>query len=47
MKLLLMITCLGDVIRPEAGKATVRLLRRLGHEVEFRDRPNVLRTANV
>ena len=30
-----MITCLGDVLRPEAGKATVRLLRRLGHEVEF------------
>ncbi len=30
-----MITCLGDVIRPEAGIATVRLLRRLGHEVEF------------
>ena len=30
-----MITCLGDVIRPEVGIATVRLLRRLGHEVEF------------
>src|SRR6188474_1398530 len=30
-----MITCLGDVLRPEAGKATVRLLRRLGHEIEF------------
>jgi L-lactate dehydrogenase complex protein LldE len=30
-----MITCLGDVLRPNAGKATVRLLRRLGHEVEF------------
>ncbi len=30
-----MITCLGDVIRPDAGKATVRLLRRLGHEVDF------------
>jgi L-lactate dehydrogenase complex protein LldE len=36
MKLSLMVTCLGDVLRPEAGKATVRLLRRLGHEVEFR-----------
>lgn len=35
MKIQLMITCLGDVLRPEAGKATVRLLRRLGHEVEF------------
>jgi L-lactate dehydrogenase complex protein LldE len=30
-----MITCLGDVLRPSAGRATVRLLRRLGHEVEF------------
>jgi L-lactate dehydrogenase complex protein LldE len=36
MKLLLMITCLGDVMRPGACVATVRLLRRLGHEVEFR-----------
>lgn len=35
MKLQLMITCLGDVLRPAAGQATVRLLRRLGHEVEF------------
>ncbi len=31
-----MITCLGDVMRPAAGKAVVTLLRRLGHEVEFR-----------
>src|SRR5205085_573992 len=30
-----MITCLGDVLRPEAGKATVRILRRLGHEIDF------------
>jgi L-lactate dehydrogenase complex protein LldE len=35
MKLSLMITCLGDVLRPETGKATVALLRRLGHEVDF------------
>jgi L-lactate dehydrogenase complex protein LldE len=35
MKISLMITCLGDVLRPETGKATVRLLRRLGHEVDF------------
>lgn len=33
-----MITCLGDVLRPEAGQATVRLLRRLGHEVTFPER---------
>jgi L-lactate dehydrogenase complex protein LldE len=30
-----MITCLGDVIRPGAGKAVVRILRRLGHSIEF------------
>src|SRR5262245_23818360 len=36
MKISLMITCLGDVMRPNAGKAVVNLLRRLGHEVEFR-----------
>jgi L-lactate dehydrogenase complex protein LldE len=35
MQLSLMITCLGDVLRPEAGKATVRLLEKLGHEVDF------------
>jgi len=35
VKFQLMITCLGDVLRPEAGKATVRLLRRLGHEIDF------------
>ncbi len=35
MKLSLFVTCLGDVLRPEVGRATVRLLRRLGHEVDF------------
>lgn len=35
MKLSLMATCLGDVLRPEAAKATVGLLRRLGHEIDF------------
>ena len=35
MKLSLMITCLGDVLRPAAGQATVRILRRLGHEIDF------------
>jgi L-lactate dehydrogenase complex protein LldE len=30
-----MVTCLGDVFFPEAGLATVRLLRRLGVEVDF------------
>lgn len=32
-----MVTCLGDVLRPEVGIATVRLLQRLGHEVAFSD----------
>ncbi len=36
VKISLMITCLADVMRPEAGKATVSLLRRLGHEIRFR-----------
>jgi L-lactate dehydrogenase complex protein LldE len=30
-----MITCLGDVLRPQAGLATVALLRRLGVTVHF------------
>ena len=35
MKVSLLITCLGDVFFPDAGVATVRLLRRLGVEVDF------------
>ncbi|HEY2837731.1 MAG TPA: (Fe-S)-binding protein [Pirellulales bacterium] len=35
MKISLFITCLSDVLRPEVGQATVRLLRRLGHEIDF------------
>jgi L-lactate dehydrogenase complex protein LldE len=35
MKVNLMITCLGDCLRPSAGKALVSLLQRLGHEVAF------------
>jgi L-lactate dehydrogenase complex protein LldE len=30
-----MITCLGDCIRPQAGQAAVRVLRRLGHTIDF------------
>jgi L-lactate dehydrogenase complex protein LldE len=30
-----MITCLGDCVRPQAGMAVVRILRRLGHELDF------------
>lgn len=30
-----MITCLGDCVRPDAGKAVVRILRRLGHTLDF------------
>ena len=36
MKISLFITCFNDTIFPETGRATVRLLERLGHEVEFR-----------
>ncbi len=35
MRIALFATCLVDTIFPEVGKATVRLLRRLGHEVDF------------
>mgnify|MGYP003352288584 CR=1 FL=1 len=33
-----MATCLGDVMRPDAAVATVRLLRRLGVTVHFPER---------
>ena len=35
MRIALFVTCLGDAMFPEVGRATVRLLRRLGHEVDF------------
>ena len=35
VKVALFITCFNDMLFPEVGQATVRLLRRLGHEVEF------------
>jgi len=35
MRVSLMITCLGDALFPDVGVATVRLLRRLGVEVDF------------
>ncbi len=35
MRIGLFITCVTDTLFPEAGRATVRLLERLGHAVEF------------
>jgi L-lactate dehydrogenase complex protein LldE len=35
MKVSLLVTCLGDALFPEVGVATVKLLRRLGVEVDF------------
>ena len=35
MRVALFVTCLVDAVYPSVGKATVRLLERLGHEVEF------------
>lgn len=35
MRVSLMITCLGDVLTPQVGRATVTLLKRLGHAVDF------------
>jgi L-lactate dehydrogenase complex protein LldE len=35
MRIALFITCFNDTFFPEAGQATVKLLERLGHTVEF------------
>jgi L-lactate dehydrogenase complex protein LldE len=35
MRVALFITCFNDTLFPETGRATVELLERLGHEVEF------------
>jgi len=35
MRIALFITCLADALFPDVGKATVQLLERLGHEVDF------------
>jgi L-lactate dehydrogenase complex protein LldE len=35
VRLALFITCVGDLMFPEAGRATVEVLERLGHEVVF------------
>lgn len=35
MRIGLFITCFNDLLYPGVGRATVQLLRRLGHEVEF------------
>ena len=35
VRIALFITCYNDLLFPEVGQAVVRLLRRLGHEVEF------------
>ena len=35
MRIALFITCFNDTLFPDTGRAVVRLLERLGHEVEF------------
>jgi L-lactate dehydrogenase complex protein LldE len=35
MRIALFVTCLADTLFPRAGIATVRLLERLGHQVDF------------
>ena len=35
MRIALFVTCLADTLFPEVGQATVGLLERLGHQVEF------------
>ena len=43
MRVALFITCFNDLLFPDVGRAIVRLLRRLGHEVEFPAGPDLLR----
>src|SRR4051794_33984468 len=38
MRLALFVTCIGDTVAPEAARATVAVLERLGHEVVFPSR---------
>ncbi len=38
MRIALFVTCLGDVLFPDVGRATVAVLERLGHEVVFPER---------
>ena len=38
MRVALMVTCINDAMFPDAGKAVVRLLRRLGVDVDFPSR---------
>src|SRR5919201_107514 len=35
MRISLFITCFNDTLFPDTGRATVRLLERLGHTVDF------------
>ena len=35
MRIALFVTCVADTMFPEAGRATVQVLERLGHEVVF------------
>jgi L-lactate dehydrogenase complex protein LldE len=35
MRIALFITCYNDLLYPEVGRATVKILTRLGHDVEF------------
>ena len=35
MRIALFVTCIGDTLFPSAGRATVEILERLGHEVVF------------
>jgi L-lactate dehydrogenase complex protein LldE len=35
VRIALFITCVGDTLFPEAGRATVEVLERLGHEIAF------------
>ena len=35
MRVALFVTCIGDTLAPDAGRATMQLLERLGHDVVY------------
>jgi L-lactate dehydrogenase complex protein LldE len=37
LRVALFVTCIGDTVMPEVGRATVEVIERLGHEVVFPD----------
>ena len=47
MRIALFVTCLADTMFPQVGRATVRLLERLGHQVVFPDQQSFGTHTNI